>query len=296
MTGLITTIQRMSLNDGPGIRSTLFLKGCDLHCAWCHNPETISPFPEMEWISSKCINCHACTGQCPTNALQVISGRLEFHKEECTDCFNCLSECYTDALHKIGREITPADAFREIIQDLPFFRQSGGGITISGGEPMMQKNFTQELLRLFHDAGIHTALDSNMTSRWDEYEKLFPFVNLVLADLKLADDEMHRKWTGKSNIRILENILRLDNSGIPYYIRTPVIPGVNDDMKEMARIIAFVSRLKNVTKFEMLPYHSMASFKYKNLGIRNLMDGTPSMEKAGLEKFRPLLEKYELTA
>ncbi len=294
MTGLITTIQRMSLNDGPGIRSTVFLKGCDLRCSWCHNPEAIFSFPEMEWIGSKCIDCHACVQKCPTPALSVRSGKLKFVREECTACFACLTECYTGALHRIGREVTPRELFNEIMQDEPFFRQSGGGVTISGGEPMMQRDFTATLLQMLREAGIHTALDTNMTSPWEKYETVLPFTSLVLADLKLIDEEAHRTWTGKRNRRILENIRRLDETGIPYYVRTPVIPGVNDDDDEMARIIGFVSGLKNMTKFDLLPFHAMGAFKYKNLGLQNPMEGVASLEKESLGRFAPILERYSV--
>ena len=163
---------------------------------------------------------------------------------------------------------------------------------MSGGEPMLQPEFAKEILRLFVAAGIHTALDTNMSVPWNSYRKVLPYTNLVLADLKMIDTRLHEQRTGFGNKRILENIHLLDKSGVPYEIRTPVIPGVNDNDPEINRIIEFISGLSNLSKFTLLPYHAMGSFKYKNLGIANPMSGIPSMDSADLSRFNHILEKY----
>jgi pyruvate formate lyase activating enzyme len=290
MNGRITTIQRMSLHDGPGIRSTIFLKGCNMHCGWCHNPETLSMNPELEWIQQKCIGCNSCTEVCPSGAFSLKDGKPDFQKNRCTSCFACLPVCYAEAITKIGRELTPEEVFAEIEQDFRFFSNSGGGITISGGEPMLQSEFTKQTLALFKKAEIHTALDTNLSISWKQYENVLPYADLVLADLKIMDDTLHQKWTGKHNTSILENIYKLDASGIPYFIRTPVVPGINDNDAEIQAMAEFAASLKNLKKYELLPYHSMASCKYTNLELENPMGKTKDLSKERLEYFQKIID------
>lgn len=290
MIGRITTIQRMSLHDGPGIRSTVFLKGCNMHCGWCHNPETLSMNPELEWIREKCIGCNSCTEVCPTGAFSLADGKPNFLKTLCTSCFECVEVCYAEAINKIGRKVTPEDVFAEVEQDFPFFSNSGGGVTISGGEPMLQAEFTKQTLALFKKASIHTALDTNLSISWNQYEKVLPYADLVLADLKIMNDALHMKWTGKHNSTILENIYKLDASGIPYFIRTPVVPGVNDCEAEIQAMAKFASSLKNLKKYELLSYHSMASCKYTNLELENPMGQTKDLSKERLEYFQKIID------
>jgi len=194
--------------------------------------------------------------------------------------------CYAEAINKIGREVTPEEVFAEVEQDFQFFRSSDGGITISGGEPMLQAEFTGQTLALFKKAGIHTALDTNLSVSWKQYEKVLPFTDLVLADLKMMDNELHRQWTGKHNSTILENIYKLDASGIPYFIRTPVVPGVNDNEAEILSMAKFAASLKNLKKYELLPYHTLASCKYTNLELENPMGQTKDLCKKRLEWFQ----------
>ncbi len=294
MNGRITTIQRMSLHDGPGIRSTVFLKGCNMHCGWCHNPETLSREPELEWIRQKCIGCNSCTEVCQTGAFSLVDEKPSFQKTLCTSCFDCVEVCYAEAINKIGREVTSEEVFAEVEQDFPFFKSSGGGITLSGGEPMLQDEFTLQTLALFKKAGIHTALDTNLTFSWKQYEKVLPFTDLVLADLKMMDDTLHLKWTGKHNSTIIENIYKLDASGIPYFIRTPIVPGINDNEVEISAMAAFVASLKNVKKYELLPFHTLASCKYTNLELENPMGKTQDLSKERLEYFQKILNDYNL--
>lgn len=294
MNGLITTIQRMSLHDGPGIRSTVFMKGCNMHCGWCHNPETLNLKPELEWIAQNCIGCNSCTEVCPSGAFSVIEDKPFLQKNLCTSCFKCIDVCYAEAVSKVGREVAPDDIFAEVEPDFPFFKSSEGGVTISGGEPMLQADFTARTLALFKQAGIHTALDSNMSVSWEFYEKVLPHTDLILADLKMMDDALHVKWTDKHNTTILENISRLDASGVPYFIRTPVIPGVNDNEQEISAIAAFVASLKNVKKYELLPFHTMANCKYVNLELENPMGATLDLPKEKLEQYQKILNDYNL--
>jgi pyruvate formate lyase activating enzyme len=280
----------MSIHDGPGIRSTVFLKGCNMRCAWCHNPETLSRIPELEWIQQKCIGCNSCTEVCPTGAFSSTNGEIHFQKEDCTNCFRCLSVCYAEAIGKVGKEISPEEVFAEVEQDFPFFKNSGGGVTISGGEPMLQPEFTQQTLSLFNQAGIHTALDTNLSISWKQYERVLPFTDLILADLKIMNQELHKKWTGQSNRVILENLKKLDTTGISFFIRTPLVPGVNDREDEIQAIAEFAASLKNLKKYELLPYHSMANCKYINLNLENPMGHTQDLSKEKLEYFQHIID------
>ncbi len=294
MNGLITTIQRMSIHDGPGIRSTIFVKGCNLRCKWCHNPETFSPKSELEWIADKCINCGACVEVCMPKALDFNNGIVQFDKSKCTACFHCVEHCFPEALVKIGRKVSPTEVFTEIAQDFPYFKESNGGITISGGEPMLQFEFVRKTLQLFHQAKIHTAIETNLSVSWDKYKAILPYINLVMADLKLMDSVQHKTWTNVENKKILENILALDKTGIPYYLRTPVVPGVNHSEQQIEEISSFVSRLKNIQKFELLPFHPLADSKYKNLGIENPFKNVKALSTKELKNYHSILEKYKL--
>lgn len=294
MKGQITTIQRMSLHDGPGIRSTVFLKGCNMRCAWCHNPETLNMSPELEWIQEKCIACNSCVEVCQSGAFSLVEGKPWFQKNLCDSCFDCVAVCYAEAISKVGREITPEEVFAEVKQDFPFFSNSGGGVTISGGEPMLQPEFTTQTLALFKQAGIHTALDTNLSVPWKQYENVLSYTDLVLADLKLMDDTLHMKWTGKHNAAVLENLHQLDASGICYFLRTPVVPGVNDNEQEILAMASFAASLKNIQKYELLPFHTMASYKYANLKMVNPMGGTHDLPKEKMERFRKILNDNNL--
>jgi pyruvate formate lyase activating enzyme len=293
MNGQITHIQRMSTHDGPGIRSTIFLKGCNLQCKWCHNPETFSSQPELEWLSDKCISCQTCLLVCPSEALSLQNGKVAFEKSLCTACFNCVDVCFPEAIQKIGREISPEELFAEVEQDFSFFRESNGGITFSGGEPMLQLEFVKETLRLFRQAGIHTAIETNLNVPWSWYEQVLPEVDFVMADLKLVDDHIHHNWTGASNRQILQNIINLDHSGKTYILRTPIVPGVNDSQEQLEPIFEFVSRLKNIQKYELLPFHPLAASKYKNLGIPNPFEANLCIPASKLKEFDELLIKYK---
>ncbi len=294
MNGLITNIQRMSIHDGPGIRSVIFMKGCNLRCKWCHNPETFVPAPEVEWISGKCIHCGVCTEVCRYGALQMDAGMVHFDKAKCTACFECIPHCYPEALQKIGREVSPEETLAEIRQDFPYFEASGGGVTISGGEPMLQPGYVRQTLGLFQEAGIHTALETNLTVAWDQYEALLPYTDLLMADLKVVDSDIHKRWTGAGNRRILANIDRLDRSGIPYLLRTPVVPGFNHTEEHIEKIARLVARLENIRKFELLPFHPMADTKYKNLGIDNPFRDVKGLTPEDLNVYKPILKKYNL--
>ncbi len=293
--GLIASIQRMSIHDGPGIRTAIFMKGCNFRCAWCHNPETWSPKKELEWISDKCISCGQCNIKCQQQALYLNEeGKTNFDRSNCDSCFACVPVCFPRAINVIGDEYTPKDLLKIIEQDVPFFEESGGGITFSGGEPMLQEEFIGAALRLLKEKNIHTAIETNLSVKWEKYERVLPFIDLLLADLKSMNEVVHKKWTKVTNQKVLENFKRLDQTGIPFYVRIPVIPGVNDTVGEIDSIALFLSTLKNLKKNELLPYHPLGDYKFKNLGIQNPMKGIDALKMSDLVVYNPILEKHGL--
>jgi len=216
---------------------------------------------------------------------------VKFNKSNCTACFDCITNCFPEAIRKIGRKITPNEVFSEVEPDFSFFKESNGGITISGGEPILQAEFVRETFLLFHKAGIHTALETNLSLSWGKYEAILPYVDLIMADLKLVEENSHMKWTGNTNRQIKENILKLDQQNYPYILRTPVIPHVNDNEESLLQIIHFVSNLKNLIKLELLPFHPLAASKYKNLGISNPFEGTGTISPVKMQQYKHLLQQ-----
>ena len=270
--GIITTIQHMSIHDGPGIRSTVFLKGCNMRCQWCHNPETWSAAPQFQWLAHQCIGCHACMQACRKGARYVLDGKMVHESSLCTSCFACTEECYTNALLCIGESLSPDDVMQQVKEDMPYYQESDGGVTISGGEPLLQWEFCQELLKVCKEAGIHTAIETNASVSWERLEAVFPLTDMIMADVKLFDSKLHQKWTGIPNHRILENIQRLNQEKTHLIIRTPVIPGVNDNEQEISAIANFVASLEHVIAYELLPFHPLGSTKYTSLGMENPLE------------------------
>ena len=267
--GIVTEIQRFSLKDGPGIRTTVFLKGCNMACQWCHNPETISPRPQLLRYPHLCIGCGACAAVCNTGAI----GPDGFVREKCMECGMCTNECFSGALEMAGIEMDVDAVMREVLQDADYYRNSGGGLTISGGEVICQPEFACALLESAKAAGISAAIETNMHADWAVYEKLIPLLDLVMPDIKIISGNAHTKWTGVCNRPVLENIRRLSDAGIPVIIRTPVIPGVNDDPGEIELIAGFIAGLGNVQYYELLLYNPLGEGKYSALGIENRFRG-----------------------
>lgn len=237
MNGIVTDIQKFSLHDGDGIRTTVFLKGCNMHCVWCHNPETISIVPQEAYYKEKCIGCGHCKDYCPTGARVMI-----------------------------GKERSAESVFDEVISDYDYYKNSGGGITISGGEPLLQAEFTAEILRLCREAGIGTAIESNLSLPSDRLEIVLPFLDMLFFDMKIFNEENHIKYTGVSNKQVLANALKVDGYGIPFVARTPLIPGITDSDDNISEIAGFLSSLKNLKYYELLNYNVLAPSKYELIG------------------------------
>lgn len=265
--GVVTHIQRFSVHDGPGIRTTVFLKGCQMHCPWCHNPETYRPQPELQVFAQRCIGCGACVERCPEQARQIAGGRQVFHRQRCVACGRCAEVCYAQSLVLVGQTKTAQQVVDEVLADRAFYQSSEGGVTISGGEPLVQPEFTQAILELCKHEGVHTAVETNLAQPWSCAAPLVPAVDLFLVDLKLLDAAEHRQWTGASNRHTLDNLRRLNAERKPVVVRTPVVGGVNDRPDQIAAIADWLAGLSNVLQYELLPYHPLGSGKYEALGL-----------------------------
>ena len=253
MTAMIFDIERNSFVDGPGIRTTVFFKGCDLSCLWCHNPESHDPKPQMMFYKDKCKSCGKCKEVCP------------YHFEKCDLCGKCTLYCPVGARKICGKSYTVDEVLNEIIKDKSYYETSGGGVTFSGGECMLQLDFLCEILKKCKENGIHTAVDTAGFVPFASFEKVLPFTDLFLYDIKIFDTEKHKQYVGADNNLILENLKKLLRAGASIYIRIPVIPGVNDSVEEMQQIKDFLSANGKPEKIELLPYHAMGENKYRAL-------------------------------
>jgi pyruvate formate lyase activating enzyme len=265
--GIVTNIQRFSIHDGPGIRTTVFLKGCNLRCFWCHNPETLRTEPEIQIFPDRCIGCGACLERCEQHAHIAVDGQRQFLRERCVACGRCADTCYAESLVLVGEHKTVDEVVEEVLRDEPFYARSGGGITLSGGEPLLQFEFALEILARSKEEGLHTAIETAANYSWERLKAILPFTDLVMMDIKLLDNELHRACTGVGNGRILDNAQRLGREHKPLIVRTPVVPGVNDCEAQILPIAAFAARLPNLLYYELLPFHPMATGKYQSLDM-----------------------------
>ena len=269
--GLVFNIMRFALHDGPGIRTTVFLKGCPLSCWWCHNPESRSRETEVVYIAERCIRCGDCVRACPEGALE-LNERVVRDPHLCRLAMRCVDACSTGAQQAFGRWMSLSDVVMEVLKDQIFFDESRGGMTISGGEPLMQADFVEALLAACRAQRIHTVLDTCGYAESRVVDRIRSNVDLFLFDLKLMDPIKHQQFTGVSNDQILENLRLLAESGSAVIVRIPVIPGVNDDDDNFNAVAGFLSRLR-LRNIDLLPYHRIASGKYSRLGLRYRMEG-----------------------
>ena len=265
-TASIFDIERNSFVDGPGIRTTVFFKGCNLKCAWCHNPESQDFKPQMMFYKDKCKGCGKCKEICPT-------------PDNCMLCGKCCIYCPVDARKVCGKEYTVDEVFSEIIKDKSYYENSGGGVTFSGGECMLQIDFLLEILKKCKQNGISTAVDTAGHIPFESFEKILPYTDMFLYDFKVFDNEKHKKYVGVGNELILENLKKLLNLGAKVYIRIPVIEGVNDTLSEMQNIKEFLYKNGKPEKVELLPYHAMGENKYRAIGKEPICFKTPDKEK-----------------
>ncbi|MCD6508039.1 glycyl-radical enzyme activating protein [Candidatus Poribacteria bacterium] len=293
--GMIFDIKRFAVHDGPGIRTTVFLKGCPLRCLWCHNPEGISRRPQLVFTPQRCIGCGRCLDLCPQGVHSFVDSRHLIEWERCLGCGICVEECYSEALRIAGREVSVEEVMDEVLSDRPFYETSGGGMTLSGGEPLVQPRFALALLQAAKGEGIHTALDTSGFAPWEHLEELLPYTDLVLYDLKHMDEGRHMALTGVSNGRILENLRRLDSVGKRIWIRIPLVPGYNDEDSNYHALGRFLSDLKNVEKIQILTYHKLAESKYESIGRRYPLKGLEPPAKEWAESRKRILLDYGLS-
>lgn len=256
VTGRVFDIKRYSIHDGPGIRTTVFLKGCQLCCLWCHNPEGVAAGPELMHWPGRCVRCHACVAACPKDAIvKDAAGAITIDRRKCDVCGRCAEACLYDAMQVVGREMSVGEVMDEVEKDRVFYEQSGGGVTLSGGDPAVQAAFAEALLEACRERGLRTAVDTAGLTKNGTLDRLAAKSDLVLFDLKLMDDARHRELTGVSNALILNNLERLAAAGHEIWVRLPLIRGVNDDDDNVRRTIAFLQRLRTVRRISLLPYH-----------------------------------------
>ena len=267
ITGTIFNIQGYSIHDGPGIRTVVFTKGCALRCHWCSNPESQNFGPEVEFLESKCISCGRCLSSCPRDAinaeLKVRSG-FKMDKSRCDECGECAHRCPSGALRRIGEEMTVREVMSRIRRDAPYYRKSGGGVTLSGGEPLAQPGFCAAILKECYDSNIHAALETAGHVPWRHFEEVLPFTDLVLYDIKHMDDGRHTALTGVSNHSILANARRLAQSGVEMIVRMPLIPDYNSSRTDLIAIAEYVTGL-GIREIHLLPFHQLGKDKYKRL-------------------------------
>ncbi len=291
-TANIFNVQKFSVHDGPGIRTTVFFKGCPLKCLWCHNPESQSSKKQMLFDSDKCVLCGTCVKVCDQNAIKIENNKLTTDPDKCTCCRKCEMYCIPGARQVAGREYTVEEILKEVMKDKVFYEQSKGGVTVSGGEPLLQIDFVEELFKRLKEENIHTAVDTCGAVGFENIQRASRYTDLFLYDIKLMDDEAHREFTGMSNKLILDNLRKLSEIHKNINLRMPVIDGVNGDIRHIEKTIDFIKGL-GIKKINLLPYHDIARHKYKRLGILYEEERMrkPSDEK--MQLFKEMFEKEE---
>ena len=295
VSGIVLELKRFAVHDGPGIRTTFFLKGCPLHCLWCHNPESISVHPQIGYFSHRCVSCGECVKYCCSGAHFLQRGLHRFDASLCQTCGACVANCYGGALKLYGERMTVARALEIALEDVDFYDESKGGVTLSGGEPLMQPEFTFAFLKELKAHKLHTALDSCCFVSQEMLAVALPLTDLFLIDFKHADAETHRRLTGQSNERICENLKFLSENGAKIEIRIPLVPSCNDSDENMAATGRFLGSL-NITCVKLLPYHDLARSKYVALGLPDTLPQVDSPTDDALLHAANILKNYGLDA
>ena len=290
VTGIIFDIKKFAIHDGPGIRTTVFLKGCSLRCVWCHNPEAVSPRPVLAQFPRNCIGCGRCLELCPNGALSRGEEQIVIDRERCVACGTCTTECYAEALVLHGQEVSVEEVVAEVVKDRPFYDNSGGGVTLSGGEPLVQPEFTRALLQACRAEGLHTVLDTSGHASWPVLEQVLPLVDLALYDLKAGTEETHRRGTGHDQELILENLRRVTSNGVAVQVRVPVVPGFTAEEREMEALAEIVREVEPSEGVELLKYHRLGESKYRSLGVPCPVEGLEPPDDERMARLKEIVE------
>jgi len=300
--GLVFDIQRYSINDGPGIRTVVFLKGCSLNCIWCANPESIKQESELLMLPEKCIGCKRCVNICPKRAISIDKiGGIITDSDLCDLCGKCTDVCPTEARILYGNKMTAEEVLKVVSRDIPFYRNSGGGVTISGGEPGMQPDFVETLIKFLDDRGIRTAIETNGYMNEKVFSRLIAGVDLVLFDFKHIDPRKHLKYTGKDNKMIVKNLKSIslaihdDQARPELIIRIPLIPKHNTELDKLQETASFLESLRAVKEVHLLPYHRLGVLKYKRIGLKYSLEDLGVMSKTEAKKFKKIFQEQGLT-
>ena len=287
MTGLVTNIQGYSIHDGPGIRTVVFFKGCGLECRWCSNPECISPHAEVGFIKSLCTKCGQCSGVCPAGALDYQEGRFpHIDRVRCTGCGRCSSVCVYKALITYGKPMSVEEIYDMVKRDKMFYEASGGGVTVSGGEALLQPLMVAALFEKCRQEGIHTCVETSGYAAESAFKQVLPLTDYILFDLKMINPERHRRYTGKLNHLIHSNARLVAASGVETLYRMPLVPGINDDEQNIKDTADFLKGLANNARIEVMPYHRLGKGKYESLGKKYRLPDVPIPEQEYLESIK----------
>ncbi len=293
--GLIFSIQKFCIHDGPGVRTTVYMKGCSLRCKWCSNPESMSPCPEIMLFDMRCIKCESCIEACPKGAISFVDGLRTINWASCDECLKCAEACPTKAIEQTGTYISQENLLFEIEKDRIFYEESGGGVTFSGGEPLVQWKFILAVLKRCKERNIHTALDTTGNINGDIFEKVIKNVDLVLYDVKHLDTERHKEMTGIGNRLIVENLKNLKkmNQKAKVWLRIPIVPGYNDT-QEFIRKLGDLAVDIRADKISLMPYHNLGEQKYERLGRIYPLKEVSFLQKEDVEKYKKKLQSFGL--
>ena len=291
---IVLNISRMTTHNGPGIRTLILFKGCPLRCLWCSTPESQISKPEIAVFPGKCIQCGKCVPVCPVNAVSLLNNVLSINRSICNSCGECARICYSEAIKLLGSSMAVADLLQEVKKDAVIYKHSGGGVTLSGGEPLLEPDFTGELIKAFKEEGISVGIDTCGHVPWASIERMLANIDFFLWDIKHMNPEKHAEFTGVSNKLILSNARAISRKNIPLYIRVPVIPGYNDSEENIRDTSEFARSLSSLVEVSLLPLHHLGQVRYESLNRVYPIAHVPLISDGVIENLKQVVESYQL--